>query len=199
MMQRRALLATACALPLAACGNIIGPGEAPQIYMLRPSFPAAPSGPKVSWALAVMLPDATDSLDTARIPVIKPDGSLDYYAGSQLPDRVTILVQDALVAGFEASGRIDQVSSQQDTLHADYNLVTEIRDFEVQAGDSTAVVSLSAKLVATRGRKIAASFTIRKTAPASADSAAAATQALADALTAAASAVITWALTANAP
>lgn len=199
-MQRRALLASACALPLAACGNIIGPGEAPQIYVLHASFPAAPPGPKVPWALVVMLPDAGDSLDTSRIPVVKPDGSLDYYAASQFADRVTTLVQDALIAGFEASGRIDQVSPQQDALHADYSLVTEIHDFEVQSGDApTAVVSLSVKLVASRSRRIAANFATRQTAPASADSAAAATQALETALTAAATAVIAWALTAKAP
>lgn len=203
MMQRRALLASACALPLAACGNIIGPGEAPQIYVLRASFPAAPPGTKVPWALAVMEPDTADTLDTQRIPVIKPDGSMDYYAAARFPDRITAMVQDALVTGFEASGRIDQVSAQQDALHADYDLVTEIRDFEAQYGDPAsppnALVTLSVKLVTARGRKIVDSFNTRQSVPASVDSAGAVTQALQSALIAAANAVIAWALTAKAP
>jgi cholesterol transport system auxiliary component len=197
-MKRRAFLCTASAFCLSACSDVLGPGPAPQIYVLHARFPPAPPGPKVPWALAVMLPDTAESLDTVRIPVVKADGTMDFYAGSQFPDRITALVQDALVAGFEASGRIAQVSPAQDGLHADYDLITEIRDFEAQYdapdGVPTVLVSLSVKLAAARGRRIVASFSGTQRVPAAADTIAAATQAFQTALMAAANAVVGWAL-----
>lgn len=203
MMKRRVFLATACALPLGACSHILGPGESPQIYVLRASFPPPPPGPKVDWALAVMYPDTADSLNTVRIPVIKADGILDFYAGAKFPDRVTALVQDALVAGFENSGRIDQISMERDALRSDYNLVTEIRDFEAKydAPDTApnVIITLSVKLVAARGRRIVASFSTRQVVPAAADTTAAATKAFETALIAAANAVVTWALAVPVP
>lgn len=202
-MERRAFLATACAFSLSGCGNVLGPGEAPHIYVLHARFPPAPPGAKVPWGLAVMRPDTADSLDTVRIPIVKADGTMDFYAAAQFPDRITALVQDALVAGFEASGRIDQVSAEQDGLHADYNLLTEIRDFEAKYdapdGIPTALVTLSVKLATAHGRRIVASFTSRQAVPAAANTIAAATQAFETALIAAADAVVGWALAAQLP
>ena len=53
---------------------------------------------------------------------------MDYYANAAWPDRLPLLVQTALVAAFEASGRVPSVSRTQDALHADYELGVEIRD-----------------------------------------------------------------------
>ncbi len=202
-MKRRAFLTGACVLPLAGCGDVLGPGESPRIYVLRASFPPPPPGPKVPWSLSVARPSTADSLDTVRIPIVKADGTMDFYAMAQFPDRVPMLVQDALVAGFEASNRIDQVSSAQNALQADYQLLTEIRDFEakydVPEGVPTVLVTLSVKLVAAKGRRIQASFTTRQTAPASTNSIAAAAQGFETALIAGANAVVAWALAAPLP
>jgi cholesterol transport system auxiliary component len=203
MMKRRAFLAGACLLPLAGCGEVLGPGEAPRIYVLGASFPPPPPGPKVSWSLSVARPSTADSLDTVRIPIVMADGTMDFYAMAQFPDRVPMLVQDALVAGFEASNRIDQVSSAQDALQADHILLTEIRDFEAKYdapdGVPMAIVALSVRLVAAKGRRILASFTTRQTAPAAANSIGAAATAFETALGAAAHAVVAWALAVPAP
>ncbi len=150
-----------------------------------------------------MRPDTTDALDTVRIPIVKADGTRDYYAAAQFPDRVTAVVQDALVAGFEASGRIDQVSTEQDTLHADYDLVSEIRDFEAKYdapdGIPTILVTISVKLATVRGRRIVGSFTTAQKVPAGANSTAAATQAFETALVAASNEVVAWALSKQLP
>jgi cholesterol transport system auxiliary component len=196
--DRRVFVASAGALTLSACSNVVGPGPALQIYLVQPRLPPASPGPKVPWALAVMRPDANDSLDTVRIPVVKADGTMDFYAGAQFPDRITALVQQALVAGFEASGRIDQVSAAQDGLHADYDLIADIRDFEVRystpEAPPTALIRLSVKLAAARGRRIVASFAAAQRAPAAADNIAAATDALRTALAQAVEAVVGWSL-----
>src|SRR5690349_12897103 len=131
MIRRRIFLITASSLLLSACGgNLLGlgPQEAGTIYPIRPTF-APGNGAKVGWALSILRPDIAPGLDSDRIALTQADGSMDYYAKANYPDRVPPMVQQALLDGFESSGRIDAVAPEQAALHADYNLVTEIKDF----------------------------------------------------------------------
>jgi len=205
MIQRRLFLIGASALGLSACGgNLLGlgPPDAGPIYPVRPVFPTG-SGEKVNWALSVLRPDVASGLDTDRIALMQPDGSLEFYAKANYPDRLTPIVQQALMDGFEASGRIDAVAPEQAALHADYNLVTEVKDFAAhysqQDGIPSVTVSITAKLTTAHGRAIVASFSTIQTGTAAANSAGAATQALQLALGAAVSQIVNWTLTAPPP
>jgi ABC-type uncharacterized transport system auxiliary subunit len=133
MMQRRLFVIGASALGLSGCGgNLLGlgPPEGGTVYTVLPkTLPAATGQTKVAWALSVLRPTAAPGLDNDRIALTQPDGSMDFYAKATYPDRVPPMVQQALLDGFEASGRIDAVTREEDALHADYNLVTEIKDF----------------------------------------------------------------------
>lgn len=205
MMDRRLLLTGAMALTLCATlsgcgGNLIGPPDAGSIYPLRPVFPPAPpGGDKVAWSLAVLRPDVPGGLDTDRIALMQPDGSMDYFAKANYPDRLPAAVQRALLEGFEASGRIEKVAREEDALHADYNLLIEVRDFQavyaVADGVPGVVVTLNAKLTTTHGRNILAVTTITQKASASVNSAAATVAALQQALGAAVTEVVNWTLT----
>jgi len=202
-IQRRLFLIGASALVLSACGgNLLGPPDAGPIYPVRPSFPAG-SGEKVRWALSILIPDVPGGLDSDRISLMQADGTMDYYAKATYPDRLPAIVQHALLDGFEASGRIDAVAPEQAALHADYNLVTEVKDFSAHYsqpdGIPSVTVSITAKLTTTHGRAIVSSFVATQTATASANSAAAATQALQQALAAAVTAIVNWTLTAPPP
>lgn len=202
-IQRRLFLIGASALVLSACGgNLLGPPDAGPIYPVRPSFPAG-SGEKVRWALSILIPDVPGGLDSDRISLMQADGTMDYYAKATYPDRLPAIVQHALLDGFEASGRIDAVAPEQAALHADYNLVTEVKDFSAHYsqpdGIPSVTVSIMAKLSTTHGRAIVASFVATQTGTASANSAAAVTQALQQALGAAVTAIVNWTLTAPAP
>jgi cholesterol transport system auxiliary component len=205
MIQRRLFLIGASALGLSACGGNplgLGPPDAGPIYPMRPTFPAG-SGEKVSWALAILRPDLASGLDTDRIALIQPDGTLEFYAKATYPDRLPPIVQQALLDGFEASGRIDAVAPEEAALHADYNLVTEVKDFAAHYtqpdGIPTVTVSITAKLTTAHGRAIVASFSTIQTGTATANSAAAAAQALQQALGAAVTQIVNWALTAPPP
>ena len=111
LIHRRLFVAGAAALTLSACaGDLVGPPEAGPIYPVRPTFTPAAGGEKVNWALAVMRPDVPGGLDTDRIAVLQPNGTLDYYANATYPERVPAAVQRALVDGFESSGRIVAVA-----------------------------------------------------------------------------------------
>jgi cholesterol transport system auxiliary component len=205
MIPRRLFLIGVSALGLSACGgNLLGlgPPDAGPIYPVRPAFSAG-SGEKVSWALSILRPDVASGLDTDRIALVQPDGSLEFYAKSNYPDRLPPLVQQALLDGFEASGRIDAVAPEQAALHADYNLVTEVKDFAAHYsqpdGTPAVTVSITAKLTTAHGRAIVANFSAIQTGTATANSAAAATQALQQALGAAVTQIVNWALTAPPP
>jgi cholesterol transport system auxiliary component len=204
LLDRRALLLMAGAAPLlAACGNIIGPPDASQLYVLRPHATGFAPGPNVAWALAVLAPDASDSLDTTRIAINRSPTTLDYYANAEWPDNLTALVQNALVSGFESSGRIAQVAAESEGLHANYLLQTEIRDFEARYdtpdGAPTAVVRIMAKLVTQKTRVIVGQMLAEQEAPAGANSIDAAVAALNQALAAAVVQIVNWALEAPPP
>src|SRR6185369_10557230 len=129
MMQRRLFLIGASSLALSACGkDLLGPPEAGAIYPVVPVFPAV-QGKKVGWDLSIVRPDVAGGLDNDRIALVQPTGILDFYAKATYPATLPALIQQALLDGFEASGRIDAVAPQEATLHADYNLVTVVKDF----------------------------------------------------------------------
>ena len=205
MMERRNFLIAASALVLSACGSNplnLGPPDAGTLYPIRPIFPAG-NGAKVQWALAILRPDIAPGLDSERIALSQPDGSMDYYAKATYADRVPPIVQQALLDGFEASGRIDAVAPEQAALHADYNLVTEIKDFSAHYAQADGIprvtVSLTAKLTTTHGRAIVSSFSSNQTLNASANSAGAVAQALQQGLGTAVSQIVNWALAAPMP
>ena len=198
-IDRRLFLVAASSLSLAACGNILGPPESPQMYALRPAPPPAQSGGKVGWALAILKPDAPDNLDSSRIALAKNGAQLDYYANATWPDHLPALVQTALLAGFEATGRIDSVTRDEDALHADYQLSTDLRDFEARYGAADGIPSVAVTIVAhmaeAHSRKIVANLAVNLIEPASANSVDAVIQAFDVALAKAVAQITQWALT----
>ena len=204
MTSRRAFVLGAAALALSACSGLIGPPESGMVYVLQPVFPPQPeNGAKVSWSLELMHPDVPGGLDSNRIALIQPGGNLDYYANATYPDRLPAAIQRAVLDGFEASGRIAAVSREEDALHADYNLLVEVKNFEahyaVADGVPTVNVTVMAKLTTGRGRKIVASKLFTQTGNASANSTGAAVQALSQALGAVVIQVVDWTLTTAPP
>ena len=200
--SRRLFLIASSSLALAACGSLdklIGPPDAPQMYALRPPTPPAEPGGKVGWALSVAKPDAPDNLDSTRIALTRSNTQFDYYANAVWPDHVTDLVQTALLAGFEASGRIDQLSREEDTLHADYTLLTDLRDFEARYASTDGAPSIAVTIVAhlaeAHSRNIVSSLTASYNEPAAANSVDAAVEAFDAALGKAVAQIVQWALT----
>jgi ABC-type uncharacterized transport system auxiliary subunit len=166
ILDRRLMLLSASAFVLAGCGGLgLGPSNPDEmIYVLQPALTTPPpGGTPANWALAVDVPGASDSIDTRRIALIKSDSTMDYYANAQWPDRLPVLVQTALVAAFQAGGRVPSVSRTQDALHADYELGVEIRDCAAHYeaaddkgkpnGNPTVSVTLIAQMSTVHGRR----------------------------------------------
>jgi cholesterol transport system auxiliary component len=148
MIARRLFLIGVSSFALSACsGNLLGPPDAGPIYMVAPKFPAAPAGgEKVKWALAILRPDTAAGLDTDRIALTQPDGTMDYYAKATYPDRLPTIVQQALLDGFESSGRMDAVAREEDALHTDYNLAVEIKDFAAHYNQQDGIPAVAASI-----------------------------------------------------
>jgi cholesterol transport system auxiliary component len=206
MIQRRLFLIGASTLAVSGCGgNVLGlgPPDAGPLYAVKPPFPPGGTGTKVPWALSILRPDMASGLDSERIALFQPDGTMDFYAKAAYPDRLPPIVQHALLDGFEASGRMDAVAPEEAALHSDYNLATEVKDFAAHYnqpdGIPSVTVSITAKLTTAHGRAIVGALPVVKTAAASANSAAAAVQALQHALGAAVTEIVAWALTFPAP
>lgn len=204
-IPRRIVLLGAGSLLLSGCGGKlldIGPPEPGPVYSVLPKFQPA-QGEKVSWALSILQPSAAPGLDSERIALTQADGTLDFFARVTYPDRLPPIVQQALLNGFEASGRIDAVAREQDALHADYNLVTEIKDFRahyaVMDGVPNVTVALTARLTTSRGRVIVGTFSTSQSGAASANSTAAVAQAMQQALQAAVAEIVNWTFTAPKP
>jgi cholesterol transport system auxiliary component len=172
--RRTLLVSSASALVLSACSNIIGPPDSAPLYLLDPRNPPATSGPSIRWQLTVVLPLASDSLDTMRIMLVQPNGQMDYYANANWQDRLPFLVQGSLVEAFEESGRLPAVGRDSEGLKSDYLLVTDIRDFQARydAADTApvAVVRIVAKVVASRTRTIVLTVDARNETPATQNS-----------------------------
>ena len=192
------LLAGVSGLALAGCGSLVGPPDAPRLYVLKPALPNAAPGTKVDWSLSIAVPDASAGLDSQRIAILRPPASLDYYADAAWPDRLPALVQSALLQAFEHCGRIDAVAPDSDGTHADYILATDLRDFEARYdqpdGVPVAVVRIGARLVRAVKRDVASRFEAAEEVPASLNSVDAAVAALDEALARALAKIVAWAL-----
>jgi len=202
MIRRDFLFLGGASLALAGCGDLLGPPPAPPIYVMQAPAPLQ-SMAKLAWSLSVMRPTAPAALSGDRIPLIQPDLTLDYYANATLPDAIPDLVQAATVEAFEKSGAPASVARDADTLHADYVLVLDIKDFELRYamkdGVPEALVTVMARLATAHGRVVASSTEVTQRVPASANNVAAAVAALGQALGAVTAGIVTWAVTFPAP
>lgn len=196
--DRRAFLAlSASALALAGCGDLLGPPEASPIYVMRPQLPVV-TAPKVTWSLALERPNTPGALNSYRIAILQPGGIMDYYAKAQYGDALPNIVETALLNAFERSAALPGLGRTAEALRSDYQLLTDIKNFEaryaVADGIPEAVVTLTVRLVTSRGRISMGTTTVTRTVAASANSIPAATAALADALAGVAGEIVTWTL-----
>ena len=176
---RLAAVALAAAL-LGGCTSMLR--EAPMAtYDL--SAPQGFSGRAASGrgVLVIEEPTAIQTVDSNRM-VARSGGQISYVPGAQWTDRLPSLVQTRMVQAFENSGRIGSVGRSQDRLSGDYQLITDIRAFEIDVGSgSTAQVEIAAKIVDRSGR-VRSGRVFSASAPASAITGPAASAALDQAL-----------------
>lgn len=156
------------AVALAACVLLAGCAGVP-LATFDLSAPRSGLSPKkVSASIVVTAPEALAPLDSDRIMVRSPVSGVSLLKGAQWSDRLPQLFQSRLIQTFENGSSIRAVARPGDRISADYNLVSEIRRFEIDAGAGQAVVEVSVKMVRESGGAIAAGRIFEARAPASA-------------------------------
>lgn len=163
-------LAIAMAVLLAGCGGIFSDTPRRPLYQLRAPVAFGARLRPVSAQLLVALPSAPSGLDTARVALSRAPMSLDYFADAEWTDSAPVLVQSALLDGFEKSGAVPAVGRDNAGLRADFILETDLRDFTAVYDSPNApprvTVALILKLIKIPERKIVAQRSVRRQQPA---------------------------------
>ncbi len=150
-MNRPVLLpALLLLVALGGCG-----GAAPLTFDLA-ALPAGGRSVAAGRAIVVSEPVGIQPFEADRIIVRESAGSLSFLGGGQWADRLPRLIQTRIIQSLENSGRLRSVSRPGDKVAADYQLISEIRAFDIQTATGEAVVDLSLKLVADGTGRVAA-------------------------------------------
>ncbi len=141
---------------VAACVLLAGCAGDPLVTFDLTAPRSGLSPRKAAASIVVTAPEALAPLDSDRIMVRSPGSGLSLLKGVQWSDRLPQLFQSRLIQTFENGASIRSVARPGDRVSADFNLVSEIRRFEIDAGMGEAVVEISAKMVRARDGSIAA-------------------------------------------
>ncbi|OBQ75130.1 ABC-type transport auxiliary lipoprotein family protein [Mesorhizobium erdmanii] len=180
------------ALALASCAALPGGGPAP-LDTFELSAPSVDAHGHSRKQILIAQPSALKALDSQNI-VIKPsDRSIQYLKGAQWADRLPLIVQARLGETFQRSGSFAGVGKPGEGLAIDYQVIVEIRSFEVRvAGGEHAEVDLFVRLLNDRNGEVRASKSFTATAPVSGKGNAAYVGALDSAFGDAARQIVRW-------
>lgn len=197
MGKLRRLLLTSVLMPglgfgLSACGS----------NAVNDTFDLTASASEVSTSasarnrqLLVADPSALKALDSEQILVRVSGAEIQYLSQSQWSDRLTRVVQSKLVEAFENTGRLGGVGRPGQGLAIDFQLITDVRAFEIAAeGADRGVVEISAKLLNDRNGTVKAQRVFRAEVPSSGSGNAAYVAALDQAFARVTGDIVAWTL-----
>lgn len=147
------------AAALSGCG-----GATPLTFDLA-ALPGNGRASASSRSIVVAEPVGIQPLEADRIIVREPGGGLSFIGGGQWADRLPRLIQTRIIQSLENSGRLRSVSRPGDKIVSEFQLISEIRAFDIAAGSGEAVVDVSAKLIAEGTGKVAAARVFKARVP----------------------------------
>lgn len=110
-------------------------------------------------------PSALKAVDGENIVIATAPGSIQYLKGAQWADRLPRIVQARLAEAFQQSQRFRGVGRPGEGLAIDYQIIVDIRTFEVRVdGSSRANVELFVRLLNDRNGTVRAERTFSTTA-----------------------------------
>jgi cholesterol transport system auxiliary component len=153
------------ALSIAGCAALPGGGPAP-LDTFELSAPSLAAHGHSRRQILIAQPSALKALDSQNI-VIKPsDRSIEFLKGAQWADRLPTIVQARLAETFQRSGSFAGVGKPGEGLAIDYQVIVEIRSFEVRVeGGEHAEVELFVRILNDRNGEVRASKSFSATAP----------------------------------
>ena len=194
----RPLLPIALIAALGGC-SLLGSNERSAVTIYSPvvRIQADPSWPTVDWQLVLVKPSAARVVDSPRINVRPTPSELEVYKGVSWAQPATDMLDDALVRGFEDSGRINGVARVTIGIRADYKLAMDVRRFEADyrgQATPTALIEVNAKLIHVIDQRVVADRTFRQENPVGSTDVAQVTAALEQGLQTLTTNVVGWTL-----
>ncbi|WP_369349195.1 ABC-type transport auxiliary lipoprotein family protein [Stenotrophomonas sp. JAG2] len=194
----RPLLPIALIAALGGC-SLLGSNERSAVTIYSPvvRIQADPGWPTVEWQLVLVKPSAARVVDSPRINVRPTPSELEVYKGVSWAQPATDMLDDALVRGFEDSGRINGVARVTTGIRADYKLAMDVRRFEADyrgQATPTALIEVNAKLIHVIDQRVVADRTFRQENPVGSTDVAQVTAALEQGLQTLTTNVVGWTL-----
>ncbi|MBB3591066.1 cholesterol transport system auxiliary component [Rhizobium sp. BK529] len=171
MSRRSWIRGTAIILPLAAA-LLTGCGSTAKNDTFDLSAASVDgTGPSAkNKQLLIADPSALKALNSDQIVIRVSPSEIQYLSRAQWSDTLPRMVQSKLVQAFENSGKLGGVGKPGQGLAIDYQLVTDIRSFEIDASSGNrAVVEISAKILNDRNGTVLTQQVFRATAAAGGD------------------------------
>jgi ABC-type uncharacterized transport system auxiliary subunit len=168
--SRRVTIVAALALSLGGCAGLLGgsKGPPPTYDLTAPhTFPRSSRAPRGQ----LVVPEATalGVLDTDKIVVRPVAGEITALADAQWGERLPKLVQARVIQTFENASRLRAVGRPSDRITADYQLLLDIRAFQISVpAGPAAEVEIAVKIVNERSGRIFAGRVFRVLVPAAA-------------------------------
>ncbi|WFU11221.1 ABC-type transport auxiliary lipoprotein family protein [Rhizobium sp. CB3090] len=158
--RKAAIVLPLFAALLSGCGS----AAVNDTYDLTASVKA--SGPSAKRRqILIPLPTALQPLDSNQIVIRVSPREIQYLGKSQWSDKLSRIVQSKLVEAFENTGKLGGVGVPGQGLAIDYQIVTEIRTFEIDAAARSATVEISVKILNDRAGTIKVQSVFRKVVP----------------------------------
>ncbi|HML27839.1 MAG TPA: ABC-type transport auxiliary lipoprotein family protein [Hyphomicrobium sp.] len=107
--------------------------------------------------LLVPEPDVVGSVFNDQVAIMTPAGERSDAVSAKWPDTLSRVVQSRIVQSFENAGYLKVIGHQPETLDVDYQLLIDLRSFQIVASDTpSAEISFSAKIVSKDGKILGA-------------------------------------------
>lgn len=155
------------AMVLPGCALLPGGGPVPlDTYDLSAVNVEVAAPRRARTQLLVAEPGALKMLDGENIVISPSPGSVEFLKGTQWADRLPRVIQARLVEALQSTGRLGGVGKPGEGLAIDYQVIAEIRAFEVRMdGAPRAEVTLYVRLLNDRTGVVRAAQSFSATAP----------------------------------
>jgi cholesterol transport system auxiliary component len=188
----RACILLSLAATVSACASKAAPNDT---YSLS-TAPVIVAPPSTAKQILVPDPTALKALDGDQVVIRLSASEIQYLAKSQWSDRLPKMVQAKLVQTFENTGKVAGVGKPGEGLAIDYQVITNIRAFEISTeGADTAVVEIFAKILNDRNGTVIAQKAFKATLPVTGSGSLAFVAALDGAFAKVAADIVAWTLT----
>ncbi len=195
-MKSKAFRNGAVALVLCLSGCAALPGGGPPPLDTFELSAASVAGQRHSRRqILIAEPSALKALDSEQILVRVGGAEVQYLSKSQWSDKLPRMVQAKLVQAFENTGKLGGVGKPGQGLAIDYQIVTEIRAFEIDTVSRRAKVEISVKILNDKNGEVRTQKVFAAASPVSSGATNPAfIKALDAAFTAAAAEIVDWTL-----